>query len=171
MKIKSIDVFQVDLPFAGGTYRLSGGRQYACFDATIVKITTDDGIQGWGESTPFGANYIAAHAKGVRAGIEEIAPQLIGHDPRHVDRINEAMDASLVGHNHVKSALDVACWDIFGKSTNMPVCDLLGGRTNLALPLISSTHAGTPDDMRQRVDAKRVNGYRGHSLKIGASEA
>ena len=171
MKIKSIDVFQLDLPYCAGTYRLSGGREYTSFDATIVRITTTDGIVGWGESTPFGSTYIAAHAKGVRAGIDEIAPQLIGQDPRHVDRINETMDASLVGHNHAKTALDVACWDIFGKATQMPVCDLLGGRTNNLLPLISSTHCGSPDDMRQRVAAHRENGYLGHSIKIGAAEA
>ncbi len=170
MKIKSIDVFQVDLPFAGGTYRLSGGREYKYFDATIVRITTDEGLEGWGESTPFGATYIAAHAKGVRAGIDEIAQQLIGLDPRRMDRLNDIMDANLAGHHHVKTALDVACWDIFGKSANLPVCDLLGGRTNQKLPLISSTHTGTPDEMRERVATYRSRGYRGHSIKIGATE-
>ena len=165
MKIKLIDVFKLELPFSGGTYRLSGGREFTSFDATIVRITTSDGIVGWGESTPFGSTYIAAHAKGARAGIDEIAPQLIGQDPRCVDRINETMDTSLVGHNHAKTALDVACWDIFGKSVNMPVCDLLGGRTDLVLPLISSTHTGSPDDMRQRVAVHRAKGYRGHSIK------
>ena len=54
MQISRIDVFQVDLPYAGGAYRLSGGRTYTSFDATIVRVTTDDGLVGWGESTPFG---------------------------------------------------------------------------------------------------------------------
>ena len=171
MKIKCIDVFQVDLPYSGGTYRLSGNREFTSFDATIVRIITNNGIEGWGESTPFGSTYIAAHAKGVRAGIDDIAPHLIGQDPRHVDRINEIMDANLVGHNHAKTALDVACWDIFGKATSMPVCDLLGGRTTQVLPLISSTHTGAPDDMRGRVAMHRANGYLGHSIKIGASES
>jgi L-alanine-DL-glutamate epimerase-like enolase superfamily enzyme len=54
MRITGIDVFQVDLPYAGGTYRLSGGREYRSFDATIVRVRTDTGLEGWGESTPFG---------------------------------------------------------------------------------------------------------------------
>ena len=74
MKITQIDVFQVNLPYAGGLYTLSGGREYRNFDATIVRITADNGLTGWGESTPFGSTYIAAHARGVRAGIAEIAP-------------------------------------------------------------------------------------------------
>ncbi|KAJ5286745.1 hypothetical protein N7478_002431 [Penicillium angulare] len=107
--------FQVELPYSGGVYRLSGGREYRSFDADIVRITTQNGIEGWGESTPFGSTYVAAHALGARAGIAEIAPKLIGLDPRKVDRINDAMDEALVGHEHAKTVLDVACWDIFGK--------------------------------------------------------
>jgi cis-L-3-hydroxyproline dehydratase len=103
LKIARIDVFQVDLPYSDGTYHLSGGRTYTSFDATIVRITTNTGIIDWGESTPFGANYIASHALGVRAGIAEIAPHLIGLDPRHVDRIHDAMDAALTGHEHAKT--------------------------------------------------------------------
>lgn len=171
MKIARIDVFQVDLPYAGGVYVLSGGREYRNFDATIVRITTDDRLEGWGESTPFGATYIAAHARGVRAGIEEIAPVLIGLDPRRTDRIYDAMDAALVGHLHAKTALDIACWDIFGKSVQLPVCELLGGRTNVKMPVISSIYAGEPDDMRRRVAEHRQAGYTSHSVKVGDDPA
>lgn len=166
MKITRIDVFQVDLPHAGGTYHLSNNRSYTTFDATIVRITTDTGLEGWGESTPFGSNYIAAHAKGVRAGIAEIAPALIGLDPRRVDRVYDAMDATLTGHAHAKTALDVACWDIFGKSVGLPVCELLGGRTDARLPIISSIPVGTPEKMCQNVAIHRDRGYRAQSIKI-----
>ncbi len=170
MKISRIEVYQVDLPYAGGVYLLSGGREYRSFDASIIRMVTDDGTEGWGESTPFGSTYIAAHARGVRAGVAEIAPYLIGRDPRQVDRINEVMDQALVGHNHAKAALDIACWDIFGKSVSLPVCELLGGSTNLRMPIISSIYAGEPDAMRARVAEHRARGYRGHSIKIGASD-
>jgi len=171
MKIAAIDVFQVDLPYSGGSYLLSGGRVYNSFDATIVRITTECGFEGWGESTPFGSNYIAAHARGVRAGIAEMAAGLIGLDPRLSDRFNEQMDNLLTGHLHAKAPLDIACWDIFGKSVDMPVCDLLGGSTGNRMPVISSIYAGDPDDMRSRVQQHRHQGYRGHSVKIGASES
>ena len=171
MKISKIEVFQLDLPYSGGVYALSGGRQYESFDGTFVKITTDTQLTGWGESTPFGSNYIAAHAKGVRAGIEDIAPCLLGRDPRQLDRINDAMDAALLGHNHAKAAIDVACWDIFGQSVDLPVCELLGGSTGIRMPVISSIYAGAPEDMRARVAEHRARGYRGHSIKIGATES
>jgi len=133
--------------------------------------TTDDGLEGWGESTPFGPNYVAAHARGVRAGIEEMADAVLGCDPRQVDRVNETMDRSLAGHNHAKTAIDVACWDLFGKATDMPVYDLLGGGTDTSQPLISSIHADDPEAMRQRVAEYRDRGHKGHSVKIGASRS
>ena len=171
MKITAIDVFQVDLPFSGGTYRLSGGRDYHSFDATFVCVHTDTGLEGWGESTPFGATYINAHALGVRSGIAELAPQVLGCDPRLTERVYETMDQTLVGHGHAKTPIDVACWDILGQATGLPVHALLGGSTGVPMPLISSIHAGSPEDMRARVQAHRKQGYRGHSVKVGASDA
>jgi L-alanine-DL-glutamate epimerase-like enolase superfamily enzyme len=99
----------------------------------------------------------------VRAGIAEIAPWLIGLDPRGVDRINEAMDSALTGYEHAKTPIDIACWDIFGKSVGMPVCELLSGRTDIGLPIISSIYMEKPEDMRKCVAEHRARGYIGHS--------
>ncbi|MCT7655998.1 hypothetical protein MBH78_18065 [Oceanimonas sp. NS1] len=50
MKITRIELYQVDLPYAGGVYHLSGGREYRSFDATMVRILTDTGLEGWGRA-------------------------------------------------------------------------------------------------------------------------
>lgn len=171
MKIARIEAYQTDLPFSGGVYVLSGGREYTAFDATVVRVETDTGLEGWGESTPFGPNYVAAHARGVRAGLAEIAPGMIGRDPRQLERLYDAMDMSLMGHAHAKTPIDVACWDILGKATGMPCWMLLGGSTGLRMPTISSIYAGTPEDMRERTSEHRKLGYRGHSVKIGALDS
>lgn len=170
MRIEKIELFQVDLPYSGGVYHLSKGRTYEVYDASIVKITADDGTVGYGESTPFGSTYAAAHPGGTRAAIGLLAPALIGKDPRQVDRIHELMDGMLLGHNDAKAALDVACWDLFGKSVGMPVYQLLGGGTNVPLPLVSSIHTGEPEEMRARVADHRARGYTGHSIKIGTAD-
>lgn len=167
LKITNIDVFQVDLPYSGGVCHLSGGRAITRFDATFVRITTDNGIEGWGESTPFD-QYIASHAGGIRAAIAEIAPKLIGLDPRKVDRINDSMDAALLGNESAKSAIDIACWDIFGKWAGMPVCDLLGGRTDTQLPVLVSLPVADAEGTRRYVSASRAAGYTGFSVKVGS---
>lgn len=168
MKIATIELYQVELPYSGGVYLLSGGREYRGFTASIVRIATDTGLEGWGESTPFGSTWIASHARGARAGIEEIAPHLLGRDPRQVDRVNDAMDETLAGHHHAKTALEIACRDVFGKSVEMPVCELLCGATGHRMPTISSIYAGSPEEMRARVASHRQRGYLCHSIKIGA---
>lgn len=78
MKITSIKVYQFDVPLKA-KYSLSGGRlHYAALDSTVVVIGTDSGLLGVGESCPWGATYLPAYARGVRAGIDELAPHLMG---------------------------------------------------------------------------------------------
>ena len=78
------------------------------------------------------------------------------------------MDVALPGHLYVKSALDMACWDILGKATGLPLCDLLGGRREEDVVLHSSISTGTPEVMLASVDKARAKGYRIHSCKVGA---
>lgn len=170
MKITGIDVFQVDLPVRGGPYRLSGGRVYTSYDATVVRLRTACGLEGWGESTPFGSTYVAAFAGGVREGLALVAPAVLGLDPRKTGLVYAAMDHALNGHPAVKTAIDVACWDLFGKATGLPVCDLLGGRMGGPVPVISSIGGDDPEAMRAKVAAHRAQGFRSHSIKIGATE-
>jgi L-alanine-DL-glutamate epimerase-like enolase superfamily enzyme len=80
------------------------------------------------------------------------------------------MDASLPGHPYVKTALDMACWDILGKFANLPLCDLFGGRTEEPVRLHSSLSTGTPQEMAATVEAARAKGYRIHSCKVGGDD-
>ena len=128
MKIQRLTVYQVNLPLHEGSYKWSGGKSVTVFDSTVVKIDTDDGITGFGEVCPLGPFYLPAYAAGCRTGIKELGPHLLGEDPRQLEKLNRRMDACLKGHPYVKSAIDMACWDILGKATGLPVCILLGGR-------------------------------------------
>jgi len=165
MRISTIRVFQVDLPMTK-TYKLSGGREWTSLDTTIVALDTGDGPTGWGEACPFGSSYLPAFAKGVRAVIDELAPHLLGLDPRRVDRVNEAMDRELPGHGYAKTAIDIACWDILGKATGLPVCELLGGRAEGRVDLVSSVSTGSYDETVANIKALRQRGYRKHSVKF-----
>src|SRR5215203_3342466 len=128
MRILAIRAYQIDLPLHEGSYKWSGGNTVSVFDSTVVSVETDAGITGWGEVCPLGPAYLAAYAAGVRAGLAELAPHLIGENPTALSQLNRRMDAALKGHPYVKSAVDMACWDILGKVANLPVCTLLGGR-------------------------------------------
>ena len=108
MKITRIRVYQVDLPLHEGSYKWSGGKSVTVFDSTVVLIDTDDdSVTGCGEVCPLGPVYLPSYAAGARAGIAEVAPALIGEDPRQTRRIYQLMDRTLLGHPYVKSALDM----------------------------------------------------------------
>lgn len=167
MKIKSIAVYQVNLPLEH-PYWLSAGRlKFEVLDATFVKIETDNGLSGWGEGTPWGHTYLPAHGPGIRAGIETIAPFIMGLDPRkHLD-LQRAMDLALPGHLYAKAPIDMACWDIAGKAADMPIADLMGGGSRTPKPIAASIGAKTVEETRKVMERYRARGYIAHSVKIG----
>jgi len=169
MKITGIDVYQVDLPLVEGDYKWSEGKSVATFDSTVVAVHSDAGITGWGEVCPLGPVYLPAYANGVRTGIAEIAPQLMGLDPTQLVVLNRTMDYLLKGHPYVKSAIDMACWDITGKAAEMPVCDLLGGRFGDDVTLYRAISQRPPDEMAGNVAGYRAEGYRRFQLKVGGN--
>ncbi len=168
MKITRIQVFQVDLPLHEGSYNWSGGKSVAVFDSTVVRLETDSGLVGFGEITPLGPVYLPSYAAGARSGISELAPQLVGLDPRDVDVVSRAMDVALKGHPYVKSAIDMACWDLLGKSTGLPLVTLLGGRCGEDFVLYRAISQGAPDAMAANIKGYRDEGYRRFQLKVGS---
>src|SRR5271163_119549 len=171
MKIKRIRAYQVDLPLHEGSYKWSGGKSVSVFDSTVVQVETDAGVTGWGEVCPLGPFYLPAYANGVRAGIAELGPHLLGEDPLQVQKLNHRMDAALKGHAYVKSGLDMACWDILGKVTGQPVCTLLGGRFGPDFGLYRAISQEAPEAMANRVAGYRAEGYRRFQLKVGGDPA
>ena len=169
MKITRIAAYQVDLPLHEGSYKWSGGKSVEVFDSTIVRVDTDSGITGYGEVCPLGPFYLPAYAEGVRAGVKELAPHLLGSDPTQLSVLNRMMDAALKGHPYVKTGIDMACWDILGKASGQPVCTLLGGRYGDDFVLYRAISQGTPDEMAENVAGYRGEGYRRFQLKVGAN--
>lgn len=166
-RITGVTAWQVDLPLHEGSYKWSGGNQVTVFDSTVVAVETDSGVTGYGEICPLGPAYLPAYAAGARAGIAELAPALIGQDPTALGVLNRRMDATMRGHPYVKSALDMACWDITGKLAGMPVAQLMGGRHGDGFPLYRAISQEAPKKMAARVDAYRREGYAKFQLKVG----
>lgn len=79
------------------------------------------------------------------------------------------MDRILRGHPYVKSAIDMALWDILGKVCCMPVHMLLGGRYGDSFPLYRAISQGSADDMVSNVDKYLRMGYRKFQLKVGSN--
>ena len=167
MRITGIFAHRVELPLREGSYKWSGGKSIDVFDSTIVGVETDTGLVGYGEVCPLGPFYLPAYAEGVRAGLRELAPHLLGYDPREVQKLNHRMDAALKGHPYVKSGIDIACWDILGQATGLPVCVLMGGRYGEKIRLYRAISQESPEQMAAKVEGYRAEGYIRFQLKVG----
>jgi L-alanine-DL-glutamate epimerase-like enolase superfamily enzyme len=167
MKIARVDVFAYDLHYLHGTYVMSGGRTVAGLSSTVVRVTADDGLTGWGEVCPLGSAYLPAFAEGARTALRELAPAVLGVDPTNLALVHRAMDAALSGHAYAKSPLDMACWDLLGRSTGYPIATLLGGRHHSRYPLYIAVPMGSPEEMADYVRARRAEGLHRFQLKIG----
>lgn len=134
MKITSIDAMQLPSGNAGASSR-------GAWSPVLVRINTDEGVCGWGEAG-------LAYSKGWRAGlgmIQDFAEQIIGMDPMNTEEIWEAIFRKTfwgMGSGTIvsagMSAIDIALMDLKGKFLNVPVYQLLGGKTNKKLRTFAS---------------------------------
>jgi L-alanine-DL-glutamate epimerase-like enolase superfamily enzyme len=167
LKISSIKAFRSLQLFVDGTYRMSKDRHADGFDSLIIKMTTDSGLAGWGEMSPLGTFYGPAFAAGARSGVVEIAPKLLGLDPRAVRALNRHMDTQFRGHPYIKSAFDMAAADLAARAYGVPLVTLLGGQDGDSVDLYRVVPHGTLE--ASVTAAKRIiaDGYERLQLKVG----
>ena len=169
VQIEAINAYRVLLPFVDGPYKMSKGRSAEAFDSVIVAITSDDGLTGWGEVAPLGTFYSPAFAAGVRAGVAEIAPHLLGCDPRALSQIGRLMNCVFNGHPYIKSALDMACSDLAARSAAMPLVTLLGGRESETAELYKVVTHGTVEAMAASAIRIVSEGFNRLQVKVGGN--
>lgn len=146
-------------------------------DTTIVKIMTDSGLVGWGESkTPVAPSITATIIRELAEGL------LLGEDPTqpylHWDRLYGAM--RIRGHSHgfwmdAISGIDIALWDITGKALGVPISRLLGGNFRKRVKIYASGIPGLRasasseawDNLRATAEDVRSRGFHGTKMGIG----
>jgi L-alanine-DL-glutamate epimerase-like enolase superfamily enzyme len=167
MKITGIKAYRVELPLHEGRYAWSNDNSVSVFDSTIVEVSTDTGLKGYGECCPLGSAYLPAYAEGVRAGLREIGGKLIGLDPLRLDLLDRKMDEALRGHPYVKAPIDIACFDLLGKAVGLPAHILLGGGETADIDLYRAISQESPQEMARKAGGYRDEGYTKFQLKVG----
>lgn len=140
MKIRSVQASAFQLPnrrsfkWAGLNGELGG--------FVLVRITTDDGLVGYGEATPlpdwggdFGRRSGETQATVISLINRVFGPALIGFDPTRVTAARQVMDKLVVGNSYAKCAVDIALHDLWGKSAGLPIYRLLGGAVRESVPV------------------------------------
>ncbi|MEX0281008.1 MAG: mandelate racemase/muconate lactonizing enzyme family protein, partial [Arenibacterium sp.] len=171
MKITRIRVYKTALPYVGGAYVWGAGNAIKVAQASVVVVDTDAGLQGCGEFTPCGENYMVAHSEGVEALARLVGPHLLGEDPRQVARIEQIMDHAVQGHGYAKAPFDAACWDILGQACGQPVWMLLGGKLTDGASMYRVAPQKATDETLAEMQSHRAAGYRQFQIKVGGDWA
>lgn len=166
-KIASVEIYGYGLTYAHGEYVMSRGRAATAQQSTLLRIRTEDGLEGWGESSTLAGTYLPAFTEGTREAVKVLAPELIGRDATNLSVLHQVMDGILLDQNSAKSAIDIACWDILGKKAGLPVATLIGGVAQLDFPLYEAVPLAAPDAMADFVRTRRETGVNRWQVKVG----
>jgi L-alanine-DL-glutamate epimerase-like enolase superfamily enzyme len=131
MIISKVEAFPLRIPFKPGNRSESavwGDKDLPAADTFLVKVTTDEGLEGWGEGFGFRA------VSSAKLAIDElIAPLCLGRDAMRIASLMQGIQKALhvFGRSgplfYALSAVDIALWDIAGKAAGIPLCQMLGG--------------------------------------------
>ncbi len=130
-----------------------------------VKILTDEGIYGLGESTPFPL-VTSETTDGAIAAIEFMKPALLGADPTDIAEIHAIMDKTLLNNTAAKAAIDIACYDIIGKKEGKPVHKLIGAKTD-AVQTDMTIGIDSIENMVKEAAQRVEEGFRILKIKCG----
>jgi L-alanine-DL-glutamate epimerase-like enolase superfamily enzyme len=188
MKITKVQATWVHVPIPYERQHTSDFGRIASFDSVIVKVETDAGLVGWGEAKAGVGS--AASAYGLAAIINlDYAPLLVGQDPRDVSRLWDVMyntprEGYALDRGHVLPQLgrrglsisaiagvDIALWDLLGKSLGAPVWRLLGGRRAERMPAYAS--GGWADESgigEQLLGYVAQAGFRAVKMRVGVMD-
>ena len=167
MQIAEARAYRQWQPFRDGRYACSGGVADG-FDSTIVALEGEDGTTGYGEAAPLGAFYAPAFPAGVRAGVAELLPLVIGADATAPPALLRRLDTAMLGQPAAKSALDMAACDLAARLAGVALCEALGGRDGETVALYRSVISEAPDAMAERARGYVRDGYQRIQVKVGA---
>jgi L-alanine-DL-glutamate epimerase-like enolase superfamily enzyme len=170
LRITEVEVIPVEVPRVG-RLKLQRGDAPQVSPFTLIRISTNDGIVGWGEgnSTVRGLHHIAS------ANLVEI---LHGRDPLDLGPIHAAMDelemmrVERLGHwNVLRAAIDMALWDIRGRFLGMPIHELLGGRRRDVIASVRNISVGSVVDATREAEDLVEAGYTHLKVRVGKEPA
>jgi D-galactarolactone cycloisomerase len=187
MKIANVEAHWLRCPIPTEKQHRSDYGLLTDFDMTLVVVTTEDGLQGFGEAKA------AVGSSGVCASIvtcveKELKPLLVGQDARQISRIWEMVYNGTRDHYALSrgrkfpilgrrgltisalSGVDTALWDLKGKALGVPVVDLLGGTCRESMPAYASGGWADADRIGEQLNSYVAKGFRGVKMRVGSMD-
>ncbi len=168
VKITKVELIPVDIPRTKVLTLAHYGNlgQGGSFEFVLVRVHTDEGITGVGEVPPLPP--LSPESQPVIIDVQKkwLVPSILGMDPFEIEDIWKKMDFIAPTYSMAKAAIDMALWDIMGKSLEMPVYRLLGGSKPEKIPNVGLIGIDEPEVVHEEASKFVENGYTGIRLKI-----
>ncbi len=187
MIIKDVDAVWLHCPIPYDKQHTSDFGRLASFDMTLVTITTENGLVGYGEAKAAVAS--AGTCASLVACIKhELKPMLVGQDARDINRLWEIMYNGTRDHYALArgrafpvlgrrgltisamSGIDVALWDLLGKHLNVPIISLLGGACRDTMPAYASGGWADVDGIGKQLKGYVSKGFDAVKMRVGVMD-
>lgn len=165
LKIKAIDLYAIHLPLH--VPFVISYHTYQYMPSVIVKVETDEGIVGYGESVA--DEHVTGETwEGIFHTLKNtLGPAVIGQNPMEIEKLHEIMNRTIYGAPTAKAAIDIACFDMMGKKLGQPVYQLISGRYHDKFPITHVLSIAEPEQMAEEAAAMIVKGYDSFKMKVG----
>ena len=167
-RIIRVDIGRVDYPLIG---------EFKFFKAAarptiLLCLTDENGLEGWGQSVPI-ETWTYETIESVETTLRHyLAPVILGADPSDIADIHARMERAIrpsfsIGQPLCKAAIDLACYDLWGKQTRRSVSEILGGAKKNEIKLSWTVQSPTIADAQEQLTLARSLGYTNFNIKIG----
>jgi L-alanine-DL-glutamate epimerase-like enolase superfamily enzyme len=167
-RIVSVDIARIGYPLVGAFKFFKTQTR----PTIVLRLTDDDGREGWGQSVPI-ETWTYETIESVESTLRHyLAPAILGADPADIAGIHARMERAIrpsfsVGQPLCKAAVDLACYDLWGRQTRKPVSALLGGVNTESVRLSWTVNAPTLASAESLLDEGRALGYSNFNIKVG----
>jgi L-alanine-DL-glutamate epimerase-like enolase superfamily enzyme len=156
-------------------YRLVGEFKFFKTPArptVLVRLTDENGVVGWGQSVPI-ETWTYETVESVETTLRHyLAPVILGADPSDIADVHARMERAIrpsfsMGQPLCKAGIDLACYDLWGKQTQRPVSELLGGAKTSQIKLSWTVQSPTIAGAELLLQEGRAQGYDNFNIKVG----
>jgi L-alanine-DL-glutamate epimerase-like enolase superfamily enzyme len=166
--IRSVELARLDYALVGDFKFFKSQRR----PTLLVRLTDEDGVQGCGQAVPV-ETWTYETVESVESTLEHyLAPAILGADPTDLAGVHERMERAIrpsfsVGQPLAKAAVDLACYDLWGRQTGRPVCEILGGKASHDIKLSWTINAASIEAAEKQLQQGHDAGYDSFNVKIG----
>ncbi|ARN73786.1 mandelate racemase/muconate lactonizing enzyme family protein [Oceanicoccus sagamiensis] len=164
MKITAVDIYTLNVPYDKPLVVSIGEITGA--ENVVVKLTTDTGLIGWGEASPC-AYIVGDTQQTAYETAKPLAQLILGKNPLAIEQRMQAINGFIVGESSIRSAFDMALYDLAAKAAGMPLYQFLGGEQRPLRTDLTIGHQDTVAETVAQAKAILAQNFDAIKMKVG----